>query len=489
MTLDKLGSSLARFRNARITVIGDLMLDEYVWGDVTRISPDAPVQVVDVRQRSFAIGGAGNVAHNLATAGASVDLVGVIGGDSPGASVSELLSAAGVRTDGVAVEKARATTVKTRIVARGQHLLRLDHEVRTSISSATRAAMIASLEKTAPASAAVVVSDYAKGVVDTGLLGEIATMLQRAGSKAPIIVDPKSSDFGGYAGCFAITPNQREAEIASRLPIRTDEDLRKAGRHIHETTGAAWVLITRGEKGMALVGADGSMVLIGADAREVYDVTGAGDTVLAYFSLALAVGLQPLDAARISNLAAGIKIGKVGTAAVGPAELLAWQSGTRGASKLMGLAEAVARLEHERTLGRRIVFTNGCFDLLHAGHIHLLEQARALGDYLVVAVNSDASVKQLKGEGRPFVGESDRVQILAALDAVDMVLVFEEATPLEIIRRIRPDVLVKGGDYSTETIVGHEFVLGYGGRVETVPLVGGRSTSRLIESIRKTGDP
>jgi D-beta-D-heptose 7-phosphate kinase/D-beta-D-heptose 1-phosphate adenosyltransferase len=239
---------------------------------------------------------------------------------------------------------------------------------------------------------------------------------------------------------------------------------------------------------MALSAPDGSVTAIPARAREVYDVTGAGDTVLAFFGLGLAAGIPAAEAAQIANIAAGVKIGKIGTAAVGPAEILAWSGSEGGAGKAAGLSEAAARVEHERSRGRRIVFTNGCFDLLHAGHIDLLEKARALGDFLVVAVNSDASVRRLKGDGRPLVGQEDRVRVLGALDAVDLVLIFDEDTPLDAIHRIHPDILVKGGDYSTETIVGHEFVLGYGGRVETIPLVSGRSTSALIDAIRRAGE-
>lgn len=476
------------FGRTRTLVVGDLMLDEYVWGEVSRISPDAPVQVVDVHHRSHAIGGAGNVAHNLASAGADVSLAGAIGSDEAGATIRRLLMEARVGVEGVLAENGRVTTVKTRIVARGQHVLRLDHEVRTPPTAATRARLLEIVGKAMSSCTAIFVSDYAKGMVDRDLVRAIAAAASaHPGARTPLIVDPKSSDMSLYAGCTAITPNLREAESAARMPIHTDDDAREAARRIREVTGATWVLITRGEKGVVLSGPDGGLEVIPARAREVYDVTGAGDTVLAYFGLGLATGMPARDAAELANLAAGIKIGKVGTAAVGPAEILAWQMGMRSSGKITGIAEAAVRIARERALGRTVVFTNGCFDLLHAGHIHLLEKARSFGDYLVVAVNSDASVKRLKGAGRPLVGEADRIRILAALDAVDLLILFDEDTPLAAIERIRPDVLVKGGDYTTETIVGHEIVLGHGGRVEVVPLMSGHSTSGLIDAIRKSG--
>ena len=365
--------------------------------------------------------------------------------------------------------------------------MRLDEEVRSPLAISTRARILAGIEAQMNDCGAILVSDYAKGVVDGELVREISGLAAASGRGIPVIVDPKSSEFSRYAGCFAVTPNQREAEAAATMAIVTDRDLREASARIRAACGARWILVTRGAQGMVLVGTDGALQHVAARAREVYDVTGAGDTVLAYFGLGVSTGLDPVEAAALANLAAGVKVGKVGTTAVGPSELVEAAYGAqRGRIKVASLKEAVARVEHERSLGRRIVLTNGCFDLLHAGHVHLLERARALGNFLVVAVNSDASVHRLKGEGRPLVGEDDRVKVLSALDAVGQVVVFEEDTPMEVISQIRPDVLVKGGDYVVETIVGHELVLGYGGRVETIPLAGGRSTTALISAIRKS---
>ena len=456
------------------------MLDEYVWGDVRRISPDAPVQVVDVRRRSRAIGGAANVAHNLAAAGATVRLVGAVGGDDAGRALASEISAAGLDASHL-VTLDRRTTVKTRVVARGQHLLRLDDEVRAPLSKGERERLDAALREALRGADALLVSDYAKGVVSRETLASCGTSL-------PIVVDPKSSDLSIYAGCTAITPNRAEAEAGTGLSLDDDASLEAAARRIRELCGARDVLITLGERGMAVASAGRPVARIAAQAREVYDVTGAGDTVLAYFGLGLAAGLAASDAAEIANVAAGVKVGKVGTSAIAPSELLALGEPGSLARKLVDLPQAVARCERWRSLGRRVVFTNGCFDLLHAGHIHLLEKARELGDVLVVALNSDPSVRRLKGPERPLTSEDDRVRVIAALDAVDLVLVFDEDTPLEPIRRLRPDVLVKGGDYSFETIVGADLVRDAGGRVETIPLVPGRSTTALVDRVKSSSE-
>jgi D-beta-D-heptose 7-phosphate kinase/D-beta-D-heptose 1-phosphate adenosyltransferase len=370
--------------------------------------------------------------------------------------------------------------VKTRVVARGQHLLRLDEEDRRPLSPSARQALLGSLAAVLPECSVVAVSDYAKGVVDESLTGEIARL---AGGK-PVVVDPKAVDLARYRGCTLITPNAQEARLATGCEVDEEGGLREAAARIHARSGAAAVLVTRGERGMALSLA-GGFHLIPTRAREVFDVTGAGDTVLAYLALALGAGADVLEAASLANLAAGAKVGKVGTSPVGPAEVAAHEEEAGATGKVVDLEQAAARVAHLRSLGRRVVLTNGCFDLLHAGHVHLLERARALGDVLVVALNSDESVRRLKGEGRPVVRASDRVRVLAALASVGLVLVFEEDTPLEVIRLLRPDVLVKGGDYSRDTIVGADLVESWGGEVATVPLVEGRSTTGLLSGLRQ----
>ena len=485
MTGEALRDALARFSGLKIAVVGDLMLDEYVWGDVSRISPDAPVPVVALRRRSHVIGGAGNVAHNIAVAGGRAVLFGVIGNDAAGDALESLMREQSLDTVGLVRDPSRPTTVKTRVVARGQQLLRLDEERAAPLPVDVRKALLDRLARALPDCAALLISDYAKGVIDATTFAEIRALAKKIVPNAPLIVDPKSSDFAIYRGATAITPNRGEAEAAAGFKLGDDDLLARAGEQLRKSADAEYLLITLGERGMALAGPKGALDRVAAEAREVFDVTGAGDTVLAYFGLGLAAGMPADDAARIANAAAGIVVGKVGTAAVSPAEILSDAGRQQGtSSKQMALREAVARLEHERSLGRRIVFTNGCFDLLHAGHVQLLESARALGDVLVVALNSDASIRRLKGEGRPVVGETDRVRMMCALDAVGIVIVFDEDTPLEAIQHIRPDVLVKGGDYEIDTIVGASLVQGYGGRVATIPLVAGLSTTGLLETIR-----
>lgn len=484
---ERLPAALAAARGVRVVVVGDVMLDQYVWGDTSRISPDAPVPVVEVRRRSCAAGGAANVAINLAVGGADVALVGVTGADGDAATLASLLEERSVPASRLVADPSRRTTAKTRVVARGQQLVRLDDEVRASLSAETRARLLRALDEAAAEARVIVVSDYAKGVVDRELMAHVTALASRRGSVVPVVVDPKAQDVRLYAGVFAITPNAKEAETASGRRVATDDDVAPAAEAIHAATGAPCVLITRGERGMSLWTRDHGVTHVPAQSREVFDVTGAGDTVLAYFALGLAGGAAPADAAALANAAAGVAVGKVGTSAVTPQEaLLALDAGGGSRSKVLDARQAVDRIAHERSLGRKVVFTNGCFDLLHAGHIHLLERARALGDFLVVALNSDASVRRLKGPERPLVHETDRTRLIAALDAVGCVVVFDDDTPLALIRALRPDVLVKGGDYTTDTIVGAEDVVRAGGRVATIPLVAGRSTTALLETIKKS---
>jgi D-beta-D-heptose 7-phosphate kinase / D-beta-D-heptose 1-phosphate adenosyltransferase len=481
MTPDSAAAALAAARGRTIAVLGDVMLDAYVWGDVQRVSPDAPVPVVDLRRRSAAAGGAANVALNLAAAGAEVRLVGVVGDDVSGSALRALLREAGLDDAGLVTEKARRTTTKTRVVARGQQLIRLDEEDRGAMPAA--APEIADRLRAALDGAdAVLVSDYAKGVVDAARMRSVAEI---ASGRIPVVVDPKARDLSVYRGCTAITPNRAEAEAASGHTIARDEDVSAAARAIAAACGASVVLITRGDRGLSLWERE-RVAHVPALAREVYDVTGAGDTVIAYFTLGLAAGMDAADAALLANAAGSVAVSKVGTTVVAPDEIVrALSAGTGAAGKILDRGQAQAFVERERSRGRRIVFTNGCFDLLHAGHVHLLDRARAEGDVLVVAVNSDASIRRLKGPERPLVSEADRTRVLAALDAVGAVVVFEEDTPLALIEALRPDVLVKGGDYAVSQIVGADWVTAHGGRVATIPLVAGRSTTALVEAIRR----
>lgn len=484
MTRDEAARLLASFRGVRIAVLGDVMLDEYVWGDVARISPDAPVQIVDILRRSHAVGGAANVARNVQVAGGAASCFGTVGDDPEGAALVRLLAEAGIDADAVVAVDDRPTTLKTRVVARGQQVLRLDRERRAPLRPKDRDRLLARLEAALPDCGAVLVSDYGKGVLDRDVVARVAKRIREGGRAIPLLVDPKAVDFSVYRGCDVVTPNRKEAEAATQVSLQTTDDVREAARRMRSACGASTVIITLGERGLAVCASDDSVETIPAQARDVFDVTGAGDTVLAYLGLALASGSSPIAAADLANAAAGVSVGKVGANPVTPDEVLAAIAGATEPVKTASPEEAERRVERERSLGRRIVFTNGCFDLLHAGHVHLLQRARSFGDVLVVGVNSDASVRRLKGEGRPVMVESDRTRVLAALDAVDLVVVFDDDTPQSLIDRLRPDVLVKGGDYTVETIVGAAGVLARGGRVETVPLMAGLSTTSLVDALK-----
>ena len=483
MTPDSAAAALAAARGRSVAVIGDVMLDAYVWGDVQRVSPDAPVPVVDLRRRSAAAGGAANVALNLAAAGASVRLVGVVGEDASGATLRRLLGDAGLRDDGLVTETARRTTTKTRVVARGQQLIRLDEEDRGAFPAGSSAELDRRVRAAVDGVDAVLISDYAKGFVDASLVRRVA---EAAAGRIPVVVDPKARDLSRYRGCTAITPNRAEAEASSGRTISGDEDVAAAAEALAAGCGARQVLITRGDRGLSLWEPE-RVTHVPARAREVYDVTGAGDTVIAYFTLGLAAGIDAADAALLANAAASVAVSKVGTTVVAPDEIVrSLETGPSAAGKILDRTQAQAFVERERSRGRRIVLTNGCFDLLHAGHVHLLDRARAEGDVLVVAVNSDASIRRLKGPERPLVSEADRTRVLAALDAVDAVVVFADDTPQALIEALRPDVLVKGGDYAVSQIVGADWVVAHGGRVATIPLVAGRSTTALVDAIRRT---
>lgn len=470
-------------RGVRAVVLGDLMLDEYLWGKAERISPEAPVQVVDVQRTDLRLGGAGNVANNLLALGCRVDVCSVIGDDDDGALLTESLRRQGVGVEGLVIQAGRATTRKTRVMAANQQIVRLDRETRSPITSDCEERLVSYLDGLGNDCRVLLVSDYLKGVLTSRVLQAAREAGQRLA--VPVVVDPKGDDYGKYRGVTIITPNRREAEQASRIPIRDEEGLCRAGESLLKDLELTALLITRSEAGMSLFRPGAEPFHIPTEAREVYDVAGAGDTVLAALGLGLACGLPPDEAARLANLAAGIAVGKVGTSTVTPAEVVAavGRGHADSDAKIKDrevLAEIIAG---EKGRGKRIVFTNGCFDLLHAGHVKYLQKARQFGDLLVLGLNSDASVRRLKGDKRPLIAEEERAHLLAALDCVDYLVIFDEDTPLELIALLTPHVLVKGGDYTVETVVGHEIVEAAGGRVELVEFVDGRSTTGLIERI------
>ena len=467
----------------RLLVVGDVMLDKTIWGEVGRISPEAPVPVVRAVRQSHQPGGAANVAMNLGRLGAQVDVIGFTGGDD-----DERLLAEDLRADGISPEfifsEGFPTVTKQRILGGRQQMLRLDSERLGLRSQNDYDRLVEHVLERLPACHAVVLSDYAKGT----LTAEVCqTVIQAArGRGTPVLVDPKCADFTRYRGATTICPNLVELAAAVHLEGRELKPLLDAAEALVEQLGIEFMTATLGEKGIALV-RRGSSLLAPAVARQVFDVSGAGDTAIAVLALCLASGLRPETAVELANIAAGIVVGKVGTVPVEKHELLAAlapEIALHGEDKVVTREELVRRVALWKANGERVAFTNGCFDLLHIGHITLLEQARRFCNRLIVAINSDASVRGLKGAGRPFVGESERARVMAALAAVDAVVVFGEPTPLEVIVATRPDVIVKGGDYTVETVVGASEAMAWGGEVKIVPIVEGFSTTGLLAKRR-----
>ena len=476
-------SFFERAASVRVLVIGDLMLDEYLWGKAERISPEAPVQVVEVVREDLRLGGAGNVVHNLAALGAKVSICSVIGDDENGVLLRRAFQAKGVDLAGLFDDPDRRTSKKTRVIAAHQQIVRIDRETSSPIGALCEEAMLAYLEASCRSFDVIVVSDYLKGVLTPDILSAVCQAGRRLA--IPVVVDPKGDDYGKYRGATLLTPNRKEAEIASGVAITDLETLEKAAAGLLSRLDLDALLITRSEAGMSLFRQQGEAVHIPTVAREVFDVTGAGDTVISVLSLGLACGLALPEAAWVANVAAGIAVGKLGTSTVSPQEIVAEVShGLKDSDSKIKNLDVLARIiASERSRGKRVVFTNGCFDLLHVGHVKYLQKARTLGDLLVVGLNSDASVRRLKGERRPLIEESERAHILAALDCIDFVVLFDDDTPLKLIEALVPDVLVKGGDYRVEEVVGRELVEASGGRVELVQFVDGKSTSRIIEKI------
>ncbi|MEO5353588.1 MAG: bifunctional D-glycero-beta-D-manno-heptose-7-phosphate kinase/D-glycero-beta-D-manno-heptose 1-phosphate adenylyltransferase HldE [Magnetococcus sp. XQGC-1] len=484
----------AGFFARRVLVVGDLMLDRYLWGEVARISPEAPVPVVRLTRETENGGGAANVVLNLASLGVRSLLVGWIGADSEGHRLRELLKQAGVDTQGVVTVPGRPTITKTRIIGGHQQMLRLDLEETRPLDKRTLAACLARAKRVieeGPRPDAVLLSDYGKGVLSE----EICQSLIQAARAAhiPVLVDPKGMDYQKYRGATAITPNRRElteAVAAQERGMIGSDDLNRllaAGEQLRAACAVEMFAVTLSEQGIALLQADTPPRRIPAMAREVYDVSGAGDTVISTLAAALAARLEPMDALHLANLAAGVVVAKVGTTPITRSELLLALSNEESlaqSDKMVNLEDARARVGQWRQRGERIVFTNGCFDLLHAGHVTYLEKARQLGKRLVVGLNTDRSVRALKGPSRPVIHELDRARVLAAMAAVDLVILFDEETPLRLIRALQPDILAKGADYSENQVVGGEEVKGWGGQVALVPLVEGRSSSRIMAHIQ-----
>lgn len=474
-----LAAAARRLGRASVMVVGDVMLDRYIYGAVERISPEAPIPILRVEREVSMPGGAGNVVRNLTALGTAVAFVSVVGDDQAGSDLTGLVGGQPGVEPWLLVQGGRATTVKTRYVSQGQQLLRSDREVTGPIHDKLAERMLRITRDAMAATSVAVLSDYSKGVLAGDVPGQIIAAARSMGRR--VVVDPKGADYARYAGADVVTPNRRELAEATGLPVETEAHLVAAARVLRDAHGFGAVLVTRSEDGMTLL--DGSGVHhFPAEAEEVYDVSGAGDTVVATLAAGMAAGLDLPVAVRLANIAAGIVVGKVGTAVAREGDLLAALTPQRSALRKVVSREAAAeQVERWRRKGWRTGFTNGCFDLLHPGHVHLLEQARAQCDRLVVGLNSDASVRRLKGPARPVQPEAARAAVLASLAAVDLVVVFDEDTPEELLRALRPDMLVKGSDYTLDRVVGAELVQGWGGRVWLAELLPGFSTTATVQ--------
>jgi D-beta-D-heptose 7-phosphate kinase/D-beta-D-heptose 1-phosphate adenosyltransferase len=470
-----------RLKTARVLCIGDVMLDHYVYGQVERVSPEAPIPVLWIEREMKTLGGAGNVLRNLRALGAAASFISVVGNDEAGREIGRLVEAQDGAEAHVLVQPQRTTTVKTRYLAGNQQqLLRADRESAIPLDPYIREDMLRLARELVADHSVVVISDYAKGVLTEGVAFEIIRAAREAG--ALVIVDPKGGDPIRYRGADLVKPNRRELAHATGMAVATDDEIIAASRSLIERCGFSAVLASLGAEGSVLISADGTIHVQRAEVREVFDVSGAGDTIVAALAAALAVGVGLTDAARLGNVAAGIVVGKIGTAVVYASELTAALNGRdlHTADKVVPRSHALDLVARWRRHGLKVGFTNGCFDLLHPGHVALLGQAKAACDRLVVGLNSDASTTRLKGPRRPVQSETERAAVLASLAAVDLIVVFEEDTPIELIRDIRPQLLVKGDDYRLDEVVGAEFVQHAGGEVLLAKIVPGYSTTATI---------
>jgi D-beta-D-heptose 7-phosphate kinase / D-beta-D-heptose 1-phosphate adenosyltransferase len=481
---DSLVELLSRFHSARVLVLGDVMLDRFVYGTVERISPEAPVPVVNVHRCADMPGGAANVARNIADLGAKATLLGVVGEDTFADDLAERLCASPTITPRLIRDPSRPTSVKTRYVADGQQVMRADSEVRTAVSTDIARCLFDEFEAAIEEAELVVLSDYAKGVLSDAVV-RFAIETARRHDK-PVVVDPKSLEFAKYRGATVITPNRLELARASGSPCDTFEQVVRGARSVLAQDICDAMVVTLGQDGICVVGADGADVHLPTSARQVFDVSGAGDTVVAALSLGLCAGGDVIGAGTIANVAAGIVVGKRGTATVTTAEIIAAMTPPDGRTdpfKIFTLSRVVQLVRSWREQGLKVAFTNGCFDLLHPGHISLLEQARRTADRLVVGLNADISVCRLKGPHRPVQSEVARATVLAAVKSVDAVVIFAEDTPLELIEALEPDVLVKGADYKLESVVGADQVLSRGGRVVLAQMLAGHSTTETVSRV------
>ncbi len=469
------------FKNYKILIIGDVMLDNFVYGQVDRISPEGPIPILKYSHQKMMAGGAGNVAANIISLGGQAHLISCVGKDNKAEDLKNQLKAEHISAY-LAKDEKRPTTEKTRYIARGQQLLRLDNELAMPISSDIEKELFEEVKQVIEDFDVILLSDYAKGVLTASFSQKIIALANQAGK--PILVDPKGSDWQAYKKATLITPNIHEAAVITGYTAQNNKEAEDTACRLAKDYELKGLLLTRGPQGMSLYSGE-DMRHLATEAAEVADVSGAGDTVVATFSLALAAGMDMTTAASIANTAAGIVVEKLGTATVSASELMQRTSQAihQYEGELMAMDILLSRVENWKKRGFTIGFTNGCFDLLHAGHLHNFIEAKKECDRLIVAVNSDASVKRLKGESRPVQSLEDRARVLAHLREIDAVCMFEEDTPYDLIEKLQPDILIKGGDYKVEDIAGHDVVLAKGGRVVTIPLLEGFSTTATIAKI------
>lgn len=467
-------------KKPNILVIGDLMIDHYLWGSCDRISPEAPVQVVNVKKESSVLGGAGNVINNLYALGAKVEVISVIGDDNVANELKSLLENIEVETSNLIVENNRKTSKKSRLIASQQQVLRYDMESIDDINEQSHKLIISTLKKNIKKYSSIILSDYGKGVLTTSLTQNIIKLANENGVK--VLVDPKGKDYSKYKGSFTLTPNKKEATEATNIDIKDEKSLIEASKILKEKCDLEVSLITLSEQGIAIF--DENLTIKPTVAREVYDVTGAGDTVIASIAFALGNDFNINEAVSFANLAAGVVVGKLGSATTTLDEIYEYESSLHKSNsnshiKTFDEIEKIALNLHKN--GKKIVFTNGCFDILHVGHVKYLEVAKSYGDVLILGLNADSSVRKLKGETRPINNQDDRAYILASLESVDYVVIFEEETPYELIKRIKPHVLVKGGDYEGKNVVGQDIA----DELKLVKFVEGKSTTNTIKRIQE----
>ena len=481
-TVKQFGKSTLGEAKQHVLVIGDVMLDRYLMGEVGRISPEAPVPVVLIKSEEVRAGGAANVAANLALLGISTRLIGCVGVDAEAKTLSNLIKASGIKANLIA-SKLRPTIAKTRILGGHQQMLRLDQENSASFSSAENTSLLQVLKvELAEKPSVVILSDYAKGLLSETICQQIIAQCQA--HKIPVLVDPKGSDYSKYKGATALTPNKKEAAEACRINSQ-DADLISKVTALKTKLGLSFMAVTRGEEGISLIEKNNAQHLPAA-AQKVFDVSGAGDTVIATLAAGLMHNLTPLQSLELANIAAGVVVGKVGTVPITQADLLealTAKQGNEQAHKICNLVELKLKVQAWKQAKQKIVFTNGCFDLLHAGHVTYLEAAKKRGDKLILGLNTDRSVSAIKGPSRPVVHENDRARVLAALMSVDAVILFDEDTPLKLIKALKPDVIAKGSDYSANQVVGGKEVQSWGGEIALIALVEGRSTSNIIRKL------